>query len=225
MSQHFVDTVIYKIITHIYAFFIVNLLFVISNALLIFVILESNLISTWLFLFIALLPSGPATAALFYSMGKLVREGDINPFKIYLKGYAMNFKIAVVYGFVISAILASLAVNLGFIFDTFWMAVLFAILITFVLITSLYGFAVLSRFEMNVKSICLFSIYLTFKYWTTTLYNFIISAFTLTILTLFTAYALPFVASVYVYWIMRNLKNILEKLERERDERNDNNDK
>jgi len=221
MSGHFVDSILYKIITYIYAFFITNLLFILSNILLVIVIFDFNLISTWLFLFIALLPLGPAFGALFYSMGKLVREGDINPIKAYMKGYALNFKIAFSFGLIQSLLLTSLGINLGFVFSTFWMAILFMLLITLLFMVSLYGFAILSRFEMKLKNLCFLSIYLTFKCWPMTLYNFIVTAFVVLTFNLFPAYVLPFFASVYVYWIMKNLKNTLAYLE-ESKEKNQN---
>ena len=222
MSNHFVDSLLYKIITYIYAFFTTNVLFVLSNIVLIIVIFETSMVGTWLFLFIGFLPLGPALGALFYSMGKLVREGDISPVKAYARGYVVNFKIAFCFGLIQSLIFASLAVNLGIIFDTFWMAILFMLLIALLLMISLYGFAILSRFEMKLKNLCLISIYTTFKRWPTTLYNFIVSAFFLILINIIPAYILPFFASTYVYWIMRNLKKTLADLE---DEKNKSDDK
>jgi len=190
-----------------------NLLFILSNVLLIVIIFETNLISTTLFLFIAFLPVGPALGALFYCMGKLVREGDINPVKTYLKGYAMNFKIAFPFGVILSLILISMIINLGLIFSIFWLSIVFMLLIALVLMIGLYGFAILSRFEMRLKNLCVLSIYWAFKRWPITLYNLIITAFIATAFSILPAYVLPFFASVYIYWIMRNLKNTLSDIE------------
>jgi len=216
VKKNFVDSLLYKITTYIYIFFITNLLFILSNVLLIIVLFETNLISTTLFLFISFLPVGPALGALFYSMGKLVREGDINPVKTYLKGYAMNFKIGFSFGAILSLLLISMIINLGLIFSTFWLSIIFMLLITLVLMIGLYGFAILSRFEMRLKNLCFLSIYWTFKRWPITLYNLVISAFIATAFSILPAYVLPFFASVYVYWIMRILKNTLSDLEEQR---------
>jgi len=215
MKKHFVDSLLYKIISYVYAFLITNVLFILSNVLLVFVLFETNLISTTLFLFIAFLPVGPAFGALFYSMGKLVREGDINPVRAYLKGYGMNFKIAFLFGAILSTLLTSMIVNLGLIFSTFWLAIIFMLLIVLVLMIGLYGFAILSRFEMRLKNLCILSVYLTFKRWPITLYNLIVTAFIVTLFNVVPAYILPFFSSVYAYGIMRNLKNILADLEKE----------
>ena len=214
--HHFVDGVLYKVIMHVYIFFVINVLFALSNIFLLFVIFSAQLTNTWFFLFLGLLPLGPALGAAFYSMGKLVREGDINPVKSYIKGYTMNFKIAFIFGLIQSILLASLVVNLVIVFDNFLLAVLLMLPIIMLSMVTLYGFAVLSRFEMKIKNLFTLSIYLTFKKWPITLYNFIVTAFIILMFNLLTAYILPFVASVYVFWIMKNLKPILKELMEER---------
>lgn len=208
---------IFIIVNYIYAFFIINFYFILSNLLFFYGYYFTNAVFDYLALiFILLIPMGPALGAVFYTMGKLVREKEIQPMKDYLKGYKKNFKIALSYWMTQLCLLFILTLNYFYITETGELTILlpfFIFLLIFILSLNLYAFPILSRYEMKLKNLWIVSAYYFFKHWKLTLLNLTtILAFVL-IYYQFASIVFLFFTSVISYLLMFNLKPLFQRLE------------
>src|SRR5699024_6327359 len=80
---------------HVYLFMVVIFYVVFLNIFFLFfyftlVPVFSNII----IYFLALIPTGPSIAALYYSISKIIHEKDLSPTKDFFYGYKINFKDA-----------------------------------------------------------------------------------------------------------------------------------
>lgn len=216
MNDMLSDKPLYTIVNQFYAFLIVNACFMLSNILLLFVLFLT--VEVNVFIFISLIPTGPALAGTFYAMGKLRREKQISPWQDYWRGYTENFKTALIYWCMQLIVLFILFNNYHFITRTgYFRAFIFLniALIVFVSGLNLYAIPVMVRFEMKVKDLWILAILYFFKHWKLTLLNlttiisFGVIYFTFPFLTLL------FLTSVISYLIMFNLRNVMIQLEEE----------
>lgn len=159
---------------------------------------------------------GPAFGAVFYTMGKLVREKEISPIQDYLKGYKQNFKISLGYWSGQLLLLFILVVNIRYISVSGEMSsflLFFMIFFLFVLVLNLYAFPILTRFEMKLKNLYLVSAFYLFKYWKLTLFNLTtVISFSL-IYYQFPLLSFLFSSSLTPYFLMFNMKKLVEKIE------------
>jgi len=208
---------IFIMIHYLYLFLLNNLCFLLSNGLFFFVYLTMDLKFDYIgLLFISLIPMGPAFGAVFYTMGKLVREKEISPIQDYLKGYKQNFKISLGYWSGQLLLLFILVVNIRYISVSGEMSsflLFFMIFFLFVLVLNLYAFPILTRFEMKLKNLYLVSAFYLFKYWKLTLFNLTtVISFSL-IYYQFPLLSFLFSSSLTPYFLMFNMKKLVEKIE------------
>ncbi len=130
----------------------------------VFLFVELTLDNILLF-YLALLPAGPAFAALFASMGKLVREKEISPTKDFWTYYKKNFMIGTKYWLLKWTILVILLLDLRYTgFNIQVLTPIIFILIIVALLILLYAFPILTRFEVKIKNLWLVAIYANFKF-------------------------------------------------------------
>ena len=220
MSRLLSEKPLFIIITYFYTFFIINTYFMVSNLFFIGVtFLTTTTISNSGIILLSLIPMGPALGAVFYTMGKFVREKEISPLKDYVKGYRQNFKLAFFYWILQLLIFFVLLNNYYYItrtgsFSIFILLTVF--LIIFILGLNIYAFPILVRFEIGFKNLWIVSCLCFFKYWKltclnlTTLLSFAIIYFQFPFLTLL------FLASVLPYLVMFNLRKLLKDIEMQR---------
>lgn len=131
----------------------------------------SNLL--WFIFSIPIFTIGPSTTALFYVMGKVVRDEDVSVFKDFWKSFKINFKqgtivwlIMLLFIFIINTNIRSMPL-LG---DKakYIMPLQYAILIE-LFIVSIYIFPLLSRYEMKIKDVIRTSFFLGNRHIFTTL--------------------------------------------------------
>src|SRR5690625_3586484 len=80
---------------HVYWLMVVNFYFVFSNIIFLsFYFTLEPVISNITIYFLALIPTGPSIAALYYSISKIIHEKDLSPTKDFFYGYKVNFKDA-----------------------------------------------------------------------------------------------------------------------------------
>lgn len=208
---------IFIIANYIYTFFIINIYFILSNSLFFYGYYFANsAFDYYAIVFILLIPMGPALAAVFYTIGKFIREKEISPLQDYLKGYKKNFKISLSYWLIQLSLLFILSINYHYITQTGALAILlpfFIVLALFILSLNLYAFPILSRFEIKLKNLWIVSAYYFFKYWKLTLLNLTTIISFVFIYYQFASTLFLFFSSVVTYFIMFNLKNLFQRLE------------
>lgn len=212
------DTLFYKITQYIYYFFSLNFFFLLCNSLFLFALLTIPLsISNILVFALALIPTGASITGLFYTMGKLNRDKSISPAIDFFKSYKTNFKQSTLYWLLFLLISVILVVDILFVIERGWLVLTVISLVIFliVILSAIYAFTLLSRFEVTFRNLVLFSVYLVFKYKRTTLSHALyIFAFSLIGYGFF-RYALFFIFSVSAFYFMRNNEGIMEKLKHE----------
>ena len=210
------DSLFYKITQYIYYFLLVNGYFLISNLLIITLLLYLPIsLSNLLIYVIGLLPTGASLTALFYTMGKLYREKTINPTQDYWRAYKKNFLESSKYWLILLIAITVLIVDILFVLNRGWMilTVISLLLFAIVMLSGIYAFSLLARFEVSIKNVIIFSILLIYqnKLKSASLLSLLI-AFALILYGFFT-YAVLFIFAIAAYYFMRNNHPILDKME------------
>ena len=217
MSNLLSEKPLFVIVNNFYNFFIINLFFMVSNILFLYITFFTSISFEALgLILLSLIPMGPSLGAVFYTMGKLQREKEISPLVDYIKGYKQNFKISLAFWIPQLFLLFILFTNYYYItrtgnFSVFLLLIIF--LLIFILALNLYAFPILVRFEMTLKNLWIISCLYFFKHWKstflnmTTLLSFAIIYFQFPFITLL------FFSSIVPYLIMFNLRKILEEME------------
>lgn len=209
------DTLFYKASQYIYYFLLTNAYFLVSNALILLALILLPLsISNLLVYGVALIPTGASLTALFYAMGKLYREKTIQPTKDYWKAYLDNFKESTKYWLIMIALLIVLSVDILYVLERGWifLTVVSLIVLAIMMVTMIYAFSILARFEVTTKNLMIFSILLLFRNILNSLsLLFLLVAF-IVILYGFAGYALLCLFAIASYYFMRSNHKILEKL-------------
>lgn len=208
---------LFIIINYIYMLFMINIYFVFSNLLFFYGYFFADTAFDYLaIIFISLIPMGPALAAVFYTMGKLVREKEISPMKDFIKGYKQNFKISLSYWLGQLSLLFILTLNYYYITRTGELTGLLPLFLSlgfFLLTLNLYAFPILTRFEMKTKNLWILSAYCFFKHWKLTLLNLTTVISFVFIYYQFASLLFLFFSSLLAYFLMYNLRNLFERLE------------
>lgn len=215
------ENIIFTVFNYISWFVLANLYFLASNIIfigcnIIFGIDMSSNIS--LLFFISLIPMGPALTALCASMGKIIREKDINITRYYIKSYKINFKqslqlwcaeLGIIF---ISYINLNLAAK-GGILSSF--TILFIVVCVFVVALGTIAFPIISRFDFKTID----AIKIAFIYSIKKIHVTAINIITL-LIGFFLIYMLPgtvflCLSSLICFVIMFNNKGIISEIEKE----------
>lgn len=220
-NMEYKENIIFTAFNLVAWFVLANLYFLASNILfmgynIIFGIDVGSNIS--ILLFISLIPMGPALTALCASMGKIIREKDINITRYYIKSYKMNFKqslqlwcaeLTILY---ISYINLNLAANGGILSD---FTILFIIICAFTVALGTIAFPIISRFDFKTIDV----IKIAFVYSIKKIQVIVINMIVL-LIGFFLIYALPVtvflcLSSLICFAIMLNNKGIVREIEKE----------
>ncbi|SFL52059.1 Uncharacterized membrane protein YesL [Gracilibacillus orientalis] len=217
MAQIVTERPLYIAIQYFYYFLVTNIHFMLANLLflLAFVFVEMSVQNIILF-YIALLPAGPSFAALYATMGKMIRKRDLSPTKDFWKYYKNNFGIATKYWLIQWTIMSILIVDMHY--ASQYLAVLspvFLILLIFLLFVMLYAFPIMTRFEVKLKNLFIVSVYAIFRFFKTTLFH-ISTLVSLAIIYYFApSITVWFCMSVAAFFIMFNMRKSLKLMEQE----------
>jgi len=215
--KDFTDKLYYRIINTALTFLMINFWFLVTNGLLIFVFIIFELsTANAIFYLISMLLTAPAMAASFFAMGKFLEDGDINATQTFFNGYKKNFKSAFYYGISQVILISILSFNYISLRESAGLSQLIlpltVILLVGVLLTNLYAFPILVRYNITLKNLWVISIISLYKYWPKTLINLF---FTVSFILLFFQHTIItslVIASVLPYIIMYNFKNVLIKI-------------
>ncbi|GIN72590.1 hypothetical protein J14TS2_30650 [Bacillus sp. J14TS2] len=215
MAKPVTDRPAYIIMKYLYFFFMTNLYFILSNLLFLSVFYLADFVFENILLFyITLIPMGPAITAVLSTMGKLVREKDLQVTKDFFKAYTLNFWTTMKYWLIQLTILLILAIDIGYstnnrnIFSP-----VFLLLLVVCVFMMIYAFPIISRFEVKLKNLFIISIYSVFKFFRATLLNITsLIAFGIIYWT-FPSISVLFSISLIGYFVMLNLQQPLSYLE------------
>lgn len=139
----------------------------------------------WIVLCIPLVTIGPASAALYYTVVKVIRRERGYLIKEFFKSFKTNFKTGTITSLIILVLTVILYFdrnfassyvggNMGFVLLS-----IFNAMMVIILISSLYLFPVLSRFSIGVKQLFKTSIFMAIKHFPTTVLTALIFAIVL----------------------------------------------
>lgn len=196
-----------------------NLLFFLSNLPLLgfFFNLGIGSADTYLFLFcLCLIPLGPSLCALFYTMHRLMGEGDIKLFSVYKKGYVNNLKQGIILSSLEAAILGILQVNYKAftqIYPSFALALLFELLTILLILITPVLYLLTMHYEMKIMDIIKSALAITIGKPVLSVGNGAAFVFGLVFYDIVPGIGILFVASVYAYLILFMNKRLFKMLE------------
>jgi uncharacterized membrane protein YesL len=131
------DGIIYKVMTKIYQLIILNLLWCIAS--------------------IPLITIGASTTALFYVIGKIVRNEEVHEFRDFIKGFKESFKQATCIWLTLCAAYLIIYTNFSFLehyksFAWLILAIQLPVLLQIIIVT-IFVFPLLSRYESSTLGI------------------------------------------------------------------------
>ncbi|HJB24406.1 MAG TPA: DUF624 domain-containing protein, partial [Candidatus Jeotgalibaca pullicola] len=164
---------------------------------------------------LALIPTGPALAALFFSMGVLVRQKSLVPLKDFFRGYKDNLKVSLVF-WVIQLTLSVIVLVDAFYFYTkgsVLVAIIFALVFVLLAIFSMIGFPMLAIFEITVANIYRSAVVIMWRYFRKQLGNLLTIIAFAVIFYAFPSEMFLFFFSLIAFYIMRSNQTMFIDLE------------
>lgn len=204
--------IVKKIIDYFYGVFMCNTMFLISNSFLLLLLIKNKTSSISLLevYFVALLIS-PSLTALYYALGKLLRYEDISVVRNYVHGYKTNFIQSLWVGaFLYTPILMivySIRHSLSIVMY------LQLIVLTVLVLMTLYIYPILSRFHIKIKALLILSFVSIFKQIKTTLSAVFIVIMFILVTLLYPSISVLFIFSCFGLTVMHLVNPFLEVLE------------
>jgi len=222
-KREFGEGPVYTITNYIFWFFLGNLYFLLLNIPLLFVLIVLlpsgvNLVSEG-FTFIIILcciPIGPAATALLSSMGKLIREKDVNITKSFFKAYKVNFFQSLLFWTLELIIVSILFIDIKlFISSNYpkFLTIFVFIVIVFVSSMGLYVFPIISRFYLGWKDILKTAAYYTIRKFHITILNFATFLVVGIIFFKVSTFIVVFISSIICYLLMLYQQPVLLEIE------------
>lgn len=215
-DKNILNSNLYTALRYLYYFLTTNLLFLLANALFFVVFFSVPLLVENVFIYsLALIPTGPALAALFFSMGILVRQKSLAPVKDFFRGYKDNLKVSLVFWMI------QLTLNVIVLVDAFYfytrgsvlVAVIFAVAFILLTIFSMIGFPMLAVFEITVANIYRSAVVIVWRYFKKQLGNLLTIIAFVVIFYAFPSEMFLFFFSIIAFYIMRSNQKMFTDLE------------
>lgn len=214
-NKTIINSQFYKILRYGYFFLVSNSLFLLANLLflVVFISFPPKLEHSVIYL-LALLPMGPAITALFFSMGQLVRTGDLAPVKDFVRAYRTNFWLSMKYWFLQLMLSAIMLIDAIYFYQRDWLilAVVFLVLFILVCLFSLIGFPLLATFDSQLKSIYQATVVVIWQYALKQLVNLLTLIALVIIFWAFPSELFLFLFSLIAFYIMRHNQSMFEAL-------------
>jgi uncharacterized membrane protein YesL len=219
MNKAFDMEKIISFFNYIYYFFILNLLFLLSNLpfLGFFFLVGISRIGEYLPLFlVCLLPMGPSLCALFYCMNKLIKNKDLYPVRSYFKGYFNNFKQAAVIAAMQAGCAFIICASMRFFkeipgFSAF--SIILFIQLALLLLVTPFLYLLISRYQMKIIEIIKASAVIVIGKPLYAIGNAVIFLFVLMLFEMIAGTTFLFIGSAYAFLIALTNKTLFSKLE------------
>jgi uncharacterized membrane protein YesL len=217
-NRQFGEGLLFSLTSHIYWLIMTNIYFIVCNVLFLFffMTLEPTFSNITIY-FLALIPTGPAISALFYSIGKLIREKDLSPLRDFFHGYKINFKDTMKFWLPLLLVLYILFVDLQYFNSNATttntiLSVVFSIAMIVMTILVMYAFLINAGFTFRLKDIWKLSVYYSFKKLKITFGNMGIVIILFFLSSLVSDFLIVFAASLVCYLFMLNSKEVVEDI-------------
>lgn len=200
-------------------FFLINLLFVVSNlpVLLFLLFVGGSQIRECLPLFlICMVPMAPALSAVFYSMNKMIQGIEGNAWKDYKKGYCSDFRQTIMLGAGQVSVIFVFVTNMEFFavqVKILPLAVVFAVLAAAAVFVTPNLYMLVSRYEMKNLQIVKTGVTLLIARPIATLGNIVSFAAVLMAFELAAGTTVLFMGSVYGFLVMFLNQAVMRELE------------
>lgn len=217
-KRQFGEGLLFSLTNHIYWLIMTNFYFIICNVLFLFFFMTLQpTFSNITIYFLALIPTGPSISALFYSIGKLIREKDLSPLRDFFHGYKINFKDTMKFWLPLLFVLYILFVDLQYFNSNPTtinniLSVVFSIAIILMIILVMYAFLINAGFNFRLKDIWKLSVYYSFMKVKITFGNIGIVIILLFLSSLVSDFLIVFAASIVCYLFMLNSKAVVEDI-------------
>jgi uncharacterized membrane protein YesL len=206
------------ITNHIYWLGLINFYFVLCNIVFLFFFISLiPSFSNMIVYFLALIPTGPALTALFYTLNKLMRDKEISPTKDFFYGYKMNFVETLKIWLPMLLVVFILVVDLQYLNsnpETKNQVFAGIILVVLLLIgtISVYVFSIAANFKFRVRDIYRLSVYYSFYKIKATTGNIGIVIVTLFLMNVTSDFILLLLASLICYTLVLNTHTVMEDI-------------
>ncbi|GAF63863.1 hypothetical protein BTS2_0755 [Bacillus sp. TS-2] len=226
-NRDFTENKLYTIVNYIYWILISSVLFIVSNALFVFVLFVSlfsikEQLLPFHIVFIALLvvaiPMGPSFCALYSVMRKIVLDKQVSVVKEFFKGYRQNFKQALLAWVLILFLIALFTWNYYIIvFHEFASFLIFPLYMftSLLLCTAFYVFPLISQYYMRLIDVFRISLYFTLKHFNTTIMILIVFVFGGYLFTLFPTITFVFIPGAMALIVMLLVTKLFGKVQLE----------
>lgn len=217
-KRQFGEGLLFSLTNHIYWLIMTNIYFILCNVLFLFFFMTLQpTFSNITIYFLALIPTGPSISALFYSIGKIIREKDLSPLRDFFHGYKINFKDTMKFWLPLLLVLYILFVDLQYFNSNPTtinniLSVVFSIAIIVMIILVMYAFLINAGFTFRLKDIWKLSVYYSFMKVKITFGNIGIVIILLFLSYLVSDFLIVFVASLVCYLFMLNSKEVVEDI-------------
>jgi uncharacterized membrane protein YesL len=217
-KRQFGEGLLFSLTNHIYWLIMTNIYFILCNVLFLFFFMTLQpTFSNITIYFLALIPTGPSISALFYSIGKLIRERDLSPLRDFCHGYKINFKDTMKFWLPLLLVLYILFIDLQYFNSNPTtinniLSVVFSIAIILMIILMKYAFLINAGFKFRLKDIWKLSVYYSFMKMKITFGNIGIVIILLFLSYLVSDFVIVFVASLVCYLFMLNSKEVVEDI-------------
>jgi uncharacterized membrane protein YesL len=217
-TRQFGEGLLFSLTSHIYWLIMTNIYFILCNGLFLFffMTLEPSFSNITIY-FLALIPTGPSISALFFSIGKLIREKDLSPLRDFFHGYKINFKDTMKFWLPLLLVLYILFVDLQYFNSNSTtindiLSVLFSIAIILMIVLVMYAFLINAGFTFRLKDIWKLSVYYSFTKLKITFGNIGIVIILLFLSSIVSDFLIVFAASLVCYLFMLNSKEVIEHI-------------
>ena len=201
-------------------FFIINLLFIVSNipALLFLLFVGAGQIRDCLPLFLlCLLPMAPALSAVMYAMNRIIRGTEGKAIRDYRKGFFSGFWQKIRLGCGQLFVIFMCQANMEFFsvrMKSLWMAVVFAVLFAMAILITPTLYMLVSRYEMTDIQLIKAAVTLMIAKPVFTLGNIAALCLILAAFEISAGTTVLFMGSVYGFLVMFMNQSLLRKLEK-----------
>ncbi|MFL0266730.1 YesL family protein [Candidatus Clostridium radicumherbarum] len=227
--KEFGDGIIFTIGNYVWWFFAANIYFLLVNIPFIFISLvsaQTGASGISLLSIICSLPIGPALAALFSVMGKLIREKDIDVTKDFFKAYKTNFLEGLFFWTILVFILSAIYIDITVIKTSQIFNILFYVMALIIVSQAFYIFTFISRFYLRKIDVVKLAFIYSIKKIHVTILNWILLVLIAILVTIIPIILILFICSIYAYLAMYMQKGILKEIEEKfsNNKENTNND-
>ncbi|WP_058306629.1 YesL family protein [Gracilibacillus massiliensis] len=206
----------YRFSNYVYCLLILNFIFVFTNLLsFAALILLIPTISNAILYYIALIPTGPAIAALLHSLSILARQQEMTPVSTFLSAYKSNFKDVLKVWFPILTVFFVLVIDIQYfnqnptVFNQILNGI-FLVVLFLLVIFSIYTLIITTHYKFRIRDIYRLSLYYIFTWIKRTTGNIAILFLTVVVMFFTSDFIIIFLSSLVAWFIILNTKPIIQ---------------